>query len=55
MSSTSLGLEPGQYLLYVSRFEPENNPDRVVEAYSPGRAVTAGWSWSGGAPYAAEL
>jgi len=28
-----LGLEPGQYLLYVSRFEPENNPDAVVRAY----------------------
>jgi glycosyltransferase involved in cell wall biosynthesis len=28
-----LGLEPDEYLLYVSRFEPENNPDRVVEAY----------------------
>ncbi len=28
-----LGLEPGRYLLYVSRFEPENNPDRVVAAY----------------------
>ncbi|HEX7152700.1 MAG TPA: glycosyltransferase [Thermoanaerobaculia bacterium] len=28
-----LGLEPGQYLLYVSRFEPENNPLEVVHAY----------------------
>ena len=28
-----LGLEPGGYFLYVSRFEPENNPHRVVEAY----------------------
>ncbi len=28
-----LGLEPGGYLLYVSRFEPENNPDRVAAAY----------------------
>jgi glycosyltransferase involved in cell wall biosynthesis len=29
-----LGLEPGAYLLYVSRFEPENNPDRVLEAWA---------------------
>jgi glycosyltransferase involved in cell wall biosynthesis len=28
-----LGLKAGQYLLYVSRFEPENNPLEVVEAY----------------------
>ena len=28
-----LGLEPGRYFLYVSRFEPENNPDKLVEAY----------------------
>jgi glycosyltransferase involved in cell wall biosynthesis len=28
-----LGLEPGKYFLYVSRFEPENNPHRVAEAY----------------------
>jgi glycosyltransferase involved in cell wall biosynthesis len=49
-----LGLEPGAYLLYVSRFEPENNPDRVVEAYAK-----LGGSRSlvmvGSAPYAAEL
>jgi glycosyltransferase involved in cell wall biosynthesis len=29
-----LGLEAGRYALYVSRFEPENNPHRVVEAYA---------------------
>ena len=29
----SLGLESGRYFLYVSRFEPENNPHRVAEAY----------------------
>lgn len=29
----SLGLEPGRYLLYVSRMEPENNALLVVEAY----------------------
>lgn len=28
-----LGLTSRRYLLYVSRFEPENNPHRVVEAY----------------------
>lgn len=28
-----LGLEPRSYFLYVSRFEPENNPHRVVQAY----------------------
>ena len=28
-----LGLQAGNYLLYVSRFEPENNPLEVVEAY----------------------
>lgn len=28
-----LGLQPRRYILYVSRFEPENNPLEVVEAY----------------------
>ncbi len=28
-----LGLAPRRYFLYVSRFEPENNPHRVVAAY----------------------
>src|SRR5215212_219198 len=28
-----LGLQPRQYVLYVSRFEPENNPLEVVQAY----------------------
>jgi glycosyltransferase involved in cell wall biosynthesis len=49
-----LGLDPGGYLLYVSRFEPENNPHRVVEAYgrveTPRRLVMVG-----GAPYAPGL
>ena len=49
-----LGLEPGEFLLYVSRFEPENNPDRVVEAYrrvsGKRRLVMVG-----GAPYARGL
>ncbi len=47
----SLGLEPGKYFLYVSRFEPENNPHRVVEAY---RSVIGDLPlvMVGGAPYA---
>ncbi len=28
-----LGLEPRGYFLYVSRFEPENNPHRIARAY----------------------
>src|SRR5205807_1931464 len=28
-----LGVEAGHYILYVSRFEPENNPLEVVDAY----------------------
>lgn len=47
-------LTPGHYLLYVSRFEPENNPDRVVAAYRevPGETPLV---MVGGAPYAPEL
>ena len=46
-----LGLEPRQYFLYVSRFEPENNPHRVAAAY---RQVPGGMPlvMVGGAPYA---
>jgi glycosyltransferase involved in cell wall biosynthesis len=46
-----LGLEPRRYFLYVSRFEPENNPDRLAEAY---RAVGGEMPlvMVGGAPYA---
>ncbi len=29
-----LGLKPREYFLYVSRFEPENNPHRVAAAYA---------------------
>jgi glycosyltransferase involved in cell wall biosynthesis len=49
-----MGLEPDRYLLYVSRFEPENNPDRVVEAYArvEGQRPLV---MVGGAPYAARL
>ena len=33
----SLGIEPGRYLLYVSRLEPENNAHLVIEAYRRSR------------------
>ncbi len=49
-----LGLQAGEYLLYVSRFEPENNPDRVAEAFSrshTGRTLVM----LGDAPYAEDL
>ncbi len=49
-----LGVSPGEYGLYVSRFEPENNPDRVAEAWvrsSTRRKLVM----LGGAPYAPEL
>jgi glycosyltransferase involved in cell wall biosynthesis len=36
-----LGLEPRGYLLYVSRFEPENNPLEVVEAYEKSLSVAS--------------
>ena len=49
-----LGLEPGEYLLYVSRFEPENNPDRVVAAYSRVEGARR-LAMVGGAPYARRL
>lgn len=49
-----LGLEPGKYFLYVSRFEPENNPHRVAEAY---RSVGGDLPlvMVGGAPYANQF
>jgi len=34
---TRLGLEKRNYILYVSRFEPENNPLEVVKAYEAAR------------------
>jgi glycosyltransferase involved in cell wall biosynthesis len=48
---TRLGLASRGYFLYVSRFEPENNPHRVAEAY---RAVSGDVPlvMVGGAPYA---
>ena len=49
-----LGLESRRYFLYVSRFEPENNPHRVAEAY---RSVAGELPlvMVGGAPYADEF
>ncbi|HUO87383.1 MAG TPA: DUF1972 domain-containing protein [Thermoanaerobaculia bacterium] len=46
-----LGLEPRRFFLYVSRFEPENNPHRVVEAYRHA-AGELPLVMIGGAPYA---
>ncbi len=46
-----LGLEPRDYVLYVSRFEPENNPHRVVDAYAATRGERK-LVMVGGAPYA---
>jgi len=47
------GLAPGEYFLYVSRFEPENNPHLVVKAFekvrTPKRLVMVG-----DAPYSAK-
>jgi len=51
---TRLDLTPGEYVLYVSRFEPENNPDQVAQAFtrvSGERKLVM----VGGAPYAPEL
>jgi glycosyltransferase involved in cell wall biosynthesis len=48
-----LGLEPGRYVLYVSRLEPENNAHVVIEAY---RSVNTDLPLAivGDAPYASE-
>jgi glycosyltransferase involved in cell wall biosynthesis len=48
------GLRAGEYFLYVSRFEPENNPDRVVLAYREVGGDTP-LVLVGGAPYARAL
>ena len=48
-----LGLESRKYFLYVSRFEPENNPHRVVEAYSQVEGDLP-LVMVGGAPYASD-
>jgi glycosyltransferase involved in cell wall biosynthesis len=49
-----LGLEKRNYFLYVSRFEPENNPHRVVEAYG-GVGGEIPLVMVGGAPYASNF
>ncbi len=49
-----LGLQPRGYFLYVSRFEPENNPHRVVEAYRQVSGDTP-LIMVGDAPYAEQF
>ena len=48
-----LGLEPGEYFLYVSRFEPENNALLVVEEFERSRTDRQ-LVLVGDAPYAAS-
>ena len=47
-----LGLEPNEYILYVSRLEPENNAREVVDAFK-GLATDFRLAIVGDAPYAA--
>src|SRR5207244_6450463 len=49
-----LQIEPGNYFLYVSRFEPENNPLEVVLAYEKLRDAPP-LVMVGAAAYAREL
>jgi len=49
-----LGIERDRYILYVSRFEPENNPLETVEAYERS-GVGVPLVMLGDAPYAPEL
>lgn len=53
-----LRLEPARYLLYVSRLEPENHADTVIEGYAAGGGL-AGFGMPlvivGDAPYASEF
>ncbi len=49
-----LGLEPRRYFLYVSRFEPENNPHRVVAAYAQAGGELP-LVMVGDAPYASDF
>jgi glycosyltransferase involved in cell wall biosynthesis len=48
-----LGLEPGRYVLYVSRLEPENNAHVVIEAYAS-VSTDLPLAIVGDAPYASE-
>jgi glycosyltransferase involved in cell wall biosynthesis len=52
-----IGLEPGKYVLFVGRLEPENNPHLLVEAFSRiGAERSRGMKLAvvGGAPYASD-
>lgn len=49
-----LGLSAGGYVLYVSRFEPENNPDAVVRGFRAFGGATR-LVLVGSAPYAEEF
>jgi glycosyltransferase involved in cell wall biosynthesis len=51
-----LGIQPGEYLLYVSRLEPENNAHRVISAYNglPDELKQRPLVIVGDAPYARE-
>jgi glycosyltransferase involved in cell wall biosynthesis len=52
-----LGLEPGKYVLFVGRLEPENNPHLLVEAFARIAAERSGGmklAIVGGAPYASD-
>ena len=49
----ALGLEPGRYLLYVSRMEPENHPLEVREAFEQ-VATSLHLALVGDAPYAPD-
>jgi len=49
-----IGVETRRYLLYVSRFEPENNPHRVAEAFRGVRGDVP-LVMIGGAPYATSF
>lgn len=50
----NVGLRPGHYFLYVSRFEPENNADMVIRAFSKTKSALPGATLAmvGDAPYA---
>jgi glycosyltransferase involved in cell wall biosynthesis len=51
------GLEPGKYVLFVGRLEPENNPHLLVDAFcriAPDRAPEMKLAIIGGAPYAED-
>lgn len=49
----ALGLEPGKYFLYVTRFEPENNPLMVRESFER-LDTSVKLALVGDAPYAEE-